>query len=40
MNANDILGLFLAAFFLIVGTYFNYKFKQIDKEHNPQHKKL
>ena len=40
MNANDILGIFLAAFFLIVGTYFNYKFKQIDKDDKPAHKKV
>lgn len=32
MSANDILGLFIGLAFLIMGTYFNYKFTHLDKD--------
>lgn len=32
MNANDILGIAVAITFVILGTYFNYKFREVGKE--------
>ncbi len=40
MSANDILGIVLAITFVILGTYFNYKFRQVGKDDAPAHKKV
>lgn len=39
MNASDIFSLSIPIFFIIVGTYFNYKFNQIEKENEIDTKK-
>jgi len=32
VNADNILGIALAITFIILGTYFNYKFRQVGKD--------
>lgn len=40
MNASDIFSLSIPIFFIIAGTYFNYKFNQIGKENEIDAKKV
>lgn len=40
MNASNIFPLSIPIFFIIAGTYFNYKFNQIGKENEIDTKKV
>ena len=40
MTTNDIISISLGIMFIIVGTYFNYKFNQIGKENEIDTKKV